>query len=199
MNNMIKVLLVVFISLSSSPVFSNEDVFNQICSVASELSGSAVVTITHSDDGDKPKFSIFNRNELTPYSNYTIRVPGITPDSSFVYKELDGESKIFKPKIDVYYGSKEWITDFNQECQRSCKNDLPKLSFEDVELIDWKPSNRIYGIEITVQKLWMEGLITIRTLTEKCDRVDSVLQCTTTKDVYVIKNLRNRRNNTEYC
>ena len=196
---MIKVLLVVFISLSSSPVFSNEDVFNRICSRASELSGSALVTITHSDDGDKPEFSSFNRNELTPYSNYTIRVPGITPDSSFVYKELDGESKIFKPKIDVYYGSKKWITDFSQECQRSCKDDLPKLSFEDVELIDWKPSNRIYGIEITVQKLWIEGLITIRTLTEKCDRVDSGLHCTTTKDVYVIKNLRNRRNNTEYC
>ena len=41
--------------------------------------------------------------------------------------------------------------------------------------------------------------VSIRTLTEKCDRVVSVLHCTTTKDVYVIKNLRNRRKNTEYC
>ena len=194
---MIKVLLVVFISLSSSPVFSNEDVFNRICSRASELSGSALVTITHSDDGDKPEFSSFNRNELTP-NIYSVRVPGITSDSSFVYIELDGESKIFKPKIDVYYGSSDLMRDFHQDYPFD--NNLPVFWFEDIELIDWKPTNRRYGIEIEMQKIdYPEPLITLRTLTEKCDRVDSVLHCTTTKDVYVIKNLRNRRNNTEYC
>lgn len=184
MNNMNKVLLVIFISFLSSPVFSNEDIFNKICKVGEAM--GIVITITHEDDGDNPKFSSFNRNELTP-NIYSVRVPGITSDRSFVYKELDGESKIFKPKIDVYYGSSDLMRDFHQDYPFD--NNLPVFWFEDIELIEWKPTNRIYGIEIEMQKIdYPEPLITLRTLTEKCDRVESGLHCKTKKDVYLIKN-----------